>query len=75
MSRPLRIEYAGAWYHVMNRGGRYISIFEDEKDYTLFLDLLKETIETFHIKIASYCLMKNHYHLLIQTPEPKWGRP
>jgi putative transposase len=74
MSRPLRIEYAGAWYHVMNRGGRYISIFEDEKDYSLFLDLLKETIETFHIKIAAFCLMKNHYHLLIQTPEPNISR-
>ncbi len=74
MSRPLRIEYAGAWYHVMNRGGRYISIFEDTKDYSLFLDLLKETIETFHIKIAAFCLMQNHYHLLIQTPEPNISR-
>jgi REP element-mobilizing transposase RayT len=74
MSRPLRIEYTGAWYHVMNRGGRYVSIFEDKKDYSQFLDILKDTIETFHIKIAAFCLMQNHYHLLIQTPEPNISR-
>ncbi|NLD37819.1 MAG: transposase [Desulfatiglans sp.] len=74
MSRPLRIEYTGAWYHVMNRGGRYISIFEDKNDYSLFLDILKDTIETFHIKIAAFCLMQNHYHLLIQTPESNISR-
>ena len=74
MSRPLRIEYEGAWYHIMNRGGRYMSIFEDNKDYSMFLDLLQETIETFHIKIAAFCLMDNHYHLLIQTPEANISR-
>jgi putative transposase len=67
MPRPLRIEYEGAWYHIMNRGGRYTTIFEDNKDYSTFLDLLQETIETFHIKISAFCLMGNHYHLLIQT--------
>ena len=41
MSRPLRIEYAGAWYHIMNRGGRYTSIFEDNKDYSIFFNLLQ----------------------------------
>jgi len=69
MSRPLRIEYPDAWYHVMNRGWRYGDIFEDKKDYSVFLELLRETIEIFHIKIAAFCLMQNHYHLLIQTPE------
>ncbi len=43
MSRPLRIEYLGAWYHIMNRGGRYEAIFEDKNDYSVFLELLQET--------------------------------
>ncbi len=43
MSRPLRIEYPGAWYHIMNRGGRYEAIFEDKNDYSVFLELLQET--------------------------------
>ena len=68
MSRPLRIEYPDAWYHIMNRGGRYEAIFEDKKDYSVFLELLQETIEIFHIKVSAFCLMQNHYHLLIQTP-------
>ena len=40
MSRSLRIEYPDAWYHIMNRGGRYVAIFEDKNDYSIFLDLL-----------------------------------
>ena len=74
MSRPLRIEYPGAWYHIMNRGGRYEAIFEDKKDYSMFLELLQETIEIFHIKVSAFCLMQNHYHLLIQTPEGNISR-
>jgi len=74
MSRPLRIEYPDAWYHVMNRGRRHESIFEEKSDYSAFLELLQETIEIFHIKIAAFCLMKNHYHLLIQTPEANISR-
>jgi REP element-mobilizing transposase RayT len=74
MSRPLRIEYPGAWYHIMNRGRRYESIFEDKNDYSMFLDLLQETIEIFHIKVSAFCLMRNHYHLLIETPEGNISR-
>ncbi len=74
MSRPLRIEYPGAWYHIMNRGGRYEAIFEDKNDYSVFLKLLQETIEIFHIKVSAFCLMKTHYHLLIQTPEANISR-
>ena len=51
-----------------------MSIFEDNKDYSTFLDLLQETIETFHINIAAFCLIGNHYHLLIQTPEANISR-
>jgi REP element-mobilizing transposase RayT len=68
MSRPLRIEYPGAWYHIMNRGGRYEAIFKDKNDYSVFLELLREAIEIFHVNVSAFCLMQHHYHLLIQTP-------
>jgi len=74
MSRPLRIQYPGAWYHVMNRGRRAETIFSDEEDYTMFVALLKESAALWHIHICAYCLMPNHYHLLIQTPEANLSR-
>ena len=74
MSRPLRIEYPGAWYHVMNRGRRGEEIYTERNDYRLFIDLLKESAELFNIRIAAYCLMPNHYHLLIQTPDGNLSR-
>ncbi|WGV98266.1 transposase [Vibrio sp. YMD68] len=69
MSRPLRIEYAGALYHVTSRGNARQPIYLDEADFTLFLEVLAETCERFNWVIHSYCLMTNHYHLLIETPE------
>jgi REP element-mobilizing transposase RayT len=74
MSRPLRIEFPGAWYHVMNRGRRSEVIFSDNKDYSRFLDLLIEISEIWHVNIAAYCLMPNHYHVLLQTPEGNISR-
>jgi REP element-mobilizing transposase RayT len=74
MSRPLRIEYPGAWYHVMNRGRRGEEVYTDRKDYRLFIELLKESAELFNIKIAGYCLMPNHYHLLLHTPNGNLSR-
>ncbi len=68
MSRPLRIEYPGAWYHVMNRGRRFENVFAGNKDYEIFVELLKDASEMWNVNIAAYCLMPNHYHLLIQTP-------
>lgn len=68
MSRPLRIEYPNAWYHVMNRGRRGGDVFADEEDYEIFLALLRESAGLFDLHVAAYCLMPNHYHLLIQTP-------
>ena len=74
MARPLRIEYPGAWYHVLNRGRRAEKIFIDKRDYELFVDLLQETVEMWNIRLAAYCLMPNHYHLLVQTPDANISR-
>ena len=69
MARPLRIEYPGAWYHVMNRGAGRKKIFNATPHYELFLTLLEEVSERFGAEIHAYCLMGNHYHLLLHTPE------
>ncbi len=68
MGRPLRIEFEGAWYHVMNRGRRSERIFEDRKDYQRFVDLMEEINRIWNSRISAYCLMSNHYHLVIYTP-------
>ena len=74
MARPLRIEYPDAWYHVMNRGRRGEDIFADEQDYTMFTKLLTETSEMWNIRVAAYCLLPNHYHMLVQTPDANISR-
>ena len=74
MSRPLRIEYPGAWYHAMNRGRRQEDIFTERNDYRLFIEVLKESAELFNVKIAAYCLVPNHYHLLLHTPDGNLSR-
>lgn len=68
MARPLRIQYPGAWYHVLNRvAGRRI-VFEDDPSRSLFLALLEELCRRFGTECHAYCLMGNHYHLLLRTP-------
>ena len=74
MSRPLRIEYPGAWYHVMNRGRRREVIFPGPEDYQRFVELLQEGSSMWGVRIAAYCLMPNHYHLLVQTPDANLSR-
>ena len=74
MARPLRIEYPDAWYHVMNRGRRGEQIFLEERDYETFLELLMESVELWNLRIAAYCQMPNHYHLLVQTPDANLSR-
>jgi len=74
MSRPIRIAYPGAWYHVMNRGRRAENIYLDKLDYKAFVELLQETTEAWNIRIAAYCLMPNHYHMLVHTPEGNISR-
>lgn len=74
MARPLRIEYPDAWYHVMNRGRRRENIFEDREDFEGFISLLQETSLLFDLRVSAYCLMSNHYHLLVQTPSGNLSR-
>ncbi len=73
MARPLRIEYPGAWHHVMNRGRRAEKVFHDNQDRGMFVDLLEETVDTWNIRISAYCLMPNH-HILVQTPDANLSR-
>jgi putative transposase len=69
MSRPLRIEFAGALYHVTSRGDGQDDIFQDDSDRELFFVVLAEVSERFNWTPHAYCLMGNHYHLLLETPD------
>jgi REP element-mobilizing transposase RayT len=69
MPRKLRIEYPGAIYHVMNRGDRREDIFRDDEDRKLFLRSLGEACGKTDWRVLAYCLMPNHFHLVIQTPK------
>ena len=70
MSRSLRLLYKNAWYHVMNRGAARNTIFHDNNDHQTFIDLLLQTHRRYCFEIHAYCLMPNHYHILINTPLP-----
>ncbi|MDF0665575.1 MAG: transposase [Nitrospira sp.] len=74
MARPLRLEYPGAVYHVTSRGNARQDIVLDDRDRTLFLDRLGHVIDRFGWRCHAYCLMDNHYHLLIETPQPNLSR-
>lgn len=69
MARPLRIEYPGAVYHVTSRGNRRANIYTDEEDHKAFLVILGEITRRYHVLCHAYCLMGNHYHLLLETVE------
>ena len=69
MARPLRIEYDGALYHVTSRGNERKAIFRDDTDRELFLAILFRVTERFRWLCHAYCLMNNHYHLVIETPD------
>lgn len=68
MARQLRIEYPGALYHILSRGNERGAIFRDDKDHTIFLETLRESAEITGVIILAYVLMKNHYHLIVETP-------
>ncbi len=69
MARPLRIEYDGALYHVTSRGNEQRPIFKDDTDRNFFLGTLAHVNQRFHWLCHAYCLMGNHYHLVIETPD------
>lgn len=69
MSRPIRIEFPDALYHVTARGDRREDIFEDDQDRQAFLSILEQVINRFNWICHAWCLMDNHYHLLVQTPD------
>lgn len=68
MSRPLRIEYPGAFYHVTSRGNEQKDVFKSQKDREKFLDYLASATERYGAIVHAYCLMSNHYRLLLETP-------
>lgn len=70
MARPLRIEFAGAVYHVTSRGNARNDIYVTDSDRQQFLALLQNTTERYDWYCHAYCLMDNHYHLLIETNTP-----
>ncbi len=70
MTRPLRLEFAGALYHLTACGDRQEPIFEDDQDRLVFLDLLAKEVLQQGWLLYAFCLMDNHYHLLLETPEP-----
>jgi putative transposase len=74
MARPLRIEYPGAWYHVMNRVAGRGLVFKECWTKNLFLQMLQDMDHRFDVECHAYCLMGNHYHLLLRTPEGNLGR-
>jgi putative transposase len=69
MARPLRIEFPGAVYHVSARGNNRQAIFSGDSDKELFLYILQQTLKSHNVLCFAYCLMTNHYHLMIETPE------
>lgn len=69
MARPLRLEFPGALYHVTARGNARQAIFLDDEDRHRFLAVLRQVVSRCHLVLHAYCLMENHFHLLVETPE------
>ena len=74
MARPLRVEYPGALYHVMNRGNQRQVVFLYPRDCETFLEKLELFSETYRVDVYCYCLMSNHFHMLLRTREANLGK-
>lgn len=74
MARPLRLEFPGAVYHLTARGNERREVFRDDDDRHLFLSTLGRTVVRWRWVCHAYCLMSNHYHLQIETPEANLSR-
>ncbi|MFN8005451.1 MAG: transposase [Terriglobia bacterium] len=68
MARQVRVEYEGAIYHLINRGDRREDIFRDDRDRGRFLETLEESCGKTGWQVHAYCLMRNHFHLVVETP-------
>ena len=69
MARPLRLEFPGALYHITSRGDRREDIYECKEDWLRFLDVFGQVCDGYNWVCYAYCLMTNHYHILIETPD------
>lgn len=67
MARPLRLQFPGAVYHLTSRGNRQTPIYQSDEDRKVFLDILGKTVKRYNWVCYGYCLMDNHYHLLVET--------
>jgi REP-associated tyrosine transposase len=74
MSRPWRIEFKGALYHVLSRGNEQKDIFWDNEDRNCFICLMGEMSDRFDVDIFAYVLMNNHYHILFRTNKPNLSK-
>ncbi|MBT6842697.1 MAG: hypothetical protein HOA17_02730 [Candidatus Melainabacteria bacterium] len=74
MARDLCIEFPDAFYHVCSRGINRQKLYKQEDDFHYFLALCRQAVAKFHIKIYAFCLMNNHYHLYLSTPEANISR-
>jgi putative transposase len=74
MARPLRLEFAGALYHLTSRGNEQRPIFRSDRDRKAFLGFLGQAVQRFGWSLTAWVLMTNHFHLVVQTPEPNLSR-
>ena len=74
MARPLRVEFPGALYHVTARGNERRAVFRDDEDRQKFLTTLGEASKQYGLSLNAFCLMPNHYHLLVETPRANLSR-
>jgi REP element-mobilizing transposase RayT len=74
MTRPLRIEFPGANYHVTSSGDRREPIFEDDSDRAALVGVLEEGMQRFDAQVLAYCLMGNHYHFVLHTRRANLSR-
>ena len=74
MARPLRIVYEGAVYHITLRGNERKSIFRDDQDRERFLIKLEDSLQRYDVRLYLFCLMTNHAHLVLETPQGNLSR-
>lgn len=74
MVRALRIEYPGAWHHVMHRGARHRPVFLTDEDRRDWLRLVGRCVDRYGIEVGAFVLMDTHWHLLVHTPKPELSK-